>query len=62
MHRAFATGLDLASLVAAGLGAVAAIVVFVLARPRTQAGLPATSGPPAVGLGQAEPDPASTGA
>jgi EmrB/QacA subfamily drug resistance transporter len=62
VHRAFATGLDLASLVAAGLGAVAAIAVFVLARPRTQAGLPATSGSPAAGLGQAEPDPASTGA
>jgi preprotein translocase subunit SecG len=62
VHRTFATGLDFAALVAAGLGAVAAIVVFVLARPRTQAGLPATSGSAAAELGRAEPDPASTGA
>jgi EmrB/QacA subfamily drug resistance transporter len=38
VHRAFATGLDLAYVVAAVLGAVAAAVVFILARPRPQAG------------------------
>jgi hypothetical protein len=62
VHRAFASGLDFAALVAAGLGAVAAILVFVLARPRAQAGTPAASESPAAELGQTEPDPASTGA
>jgi EmrB/QacA subfamily drug resistance transporter len=62
VHRAFASGLDFAALVAAGLGAVAAILVFVLARPRAQVGTPAASGSPAAELGQTEPDPASTGA
>jgi MFS family permease len=37
VHRAFASGLDLAYVVAAALGAVAAAVVFILARPRPQA-------------------------
>jgi len=37
VHRAFAVGLDLAYLVAACLGAVAAVAVFVLVRPRRQA-------------------------
>jgi EmrB/QacA subfamily drug resistance transporter len=41
VHRAFADGLDLAYAVAAGLGLIAAVAVFVLARPRPQAGEPA---------------------
>ena len=43
VHRAFANGLDLAYVVAAGLGLVAAVAVFVLARPRPQ---PAVSAEP----------------
>ena len=34
VHRAFADGLDLAYAVAAGFGLLAAIAVFILARPR----------------------------
>jgi EmrB/QacA subfamily drug resistance transporter len=37
VHRAFASGLDLAYVVAAGLGLLAAAAVFILARPRPQA-------------------------
>jgi hypothetical protein len=64
VHRAFATGLDFASLVAAGLGAVAAIAVFVLARPRPPVSAAtasaATVSPATVsGVRTAEPDPAS---
>jgi len=40
VHRAFADGLDLAYAVAAGFGLIAAVAVFVLARPRPQAGEP----------------------
>jgi EmrB/QacA subfamily drug resistance transporter len=43
VHRAFANGLDLAYVVAAGFGLVAAVAVFVLARPRPQ---PAVSAEP----------------
>jgi hypothetical protein len=55
VHRAFADGLDLAYLVAAGLGIIAAVAVFTLARPRPQAGGPDTAG----GSRAAEPAPAS---
>ena len=34
VHRAFADGLDLAYAVAAGFGLLAAVAVFILARPR----------------------------
>jgi EmrB/QacA subfamily drug resistance transporter len=37
VHRAFADGLDLAYVVAAAFGVIAAVAVFVLARPRPQA-------------------------
>ncbi len=37
VHQAFAHGLDLVYLVAAGLGLLAAVLVFTLARPRPQA-------------------------
>jgi EmrB/QacA subfamily drug resistance transporter len=53
VHRAFADGLDLAYLVAAGLGAVAAVAVFILARPRPQ--VPPADG--AAGSPAAEPTP-----
>jgi EmrB/QacA subfamily drug resistance transporter len=43
VHHAFAAGLDLAFLVAAGTGLVAAGAVFVLARPRAQASPAATA-------------------
>jgi EmrB/QacA subfamily drug resistance transporter len=56
VHRAFADGLDLAYVVAAGLGLLAAAAVFILARPRPQAGAAAVAaGEPAA----AEPAPAS---
>jgi predicted MFS family arabinose efflux permease len=57
VHRAFADGLDLAYVVAGGLGLLAAAVVFTLARPRPPAG-----GASAVAAGEsaaAEPAPAS---
>jgi predicted MFS family arabinose efflux permease len=41
VHRAFADGLDLAYVVAAGLGLIAAATVFILARPKPQAAAPA---------------------
>ena len=41
VHRAFADGLDLAYLVAAGFGLIAAVAVFTLVRPRPQAAAPA---------------------
>ena len=34
VHRAFADGLDLAYAVAGGIGLLAAVAVFILARPR----------------------------
>jgi EmrB/QacA subfamily drug resistance transporter len=37
VHRAFADGLDLAYVVAAGFGIIAAVAVFVLARPKPRA-------------------------
>jgi hypothetical protein len=37
VHRAFAGGLDLTYLVAAGFGVIAAVVVFILVRPRPAA-------------------------
>jgi EmrB/QacA subfamily drug resistance transporter len=43
VHRAFADGLDLAYLVAGGIGLLAAAAVFILARPRPPA--PASAGP-----------------
>jgi EmrB/QacA subfamily drug resistance transporter len=57
VHRAFADGLDLAYVVAAGLGLLAAAAVFILARPRPPAG-----GATAVAAGESvapEPAPAS---
>jgi EmrB/QacA subfamily drug resistance transporter len=56
VHRAFANGLDLAYVVAAGLGLLAAAAVFVLARPRPPAGPDAAA---AGESGAAEPAPAS---
>ena len=56
VHRAFANGLDLAYVVAAGLGLLAAAAVFVLARPRPPAGAAAAVGGES---GAAEPAPAS---
>jgi fucose permease len=41
VHKAFADGLDLAYLVAAGFGLIAAAAVFTLVRPRQQAAAPA---------------------
>jgi len=41
VHRAFADGLDLAYLVAAGFGLIAAVAVFTLVRPRPRAAAPA---------------------
>jgi predicted MFS family arabinose efflux permease len=55
VHRAFADGLDLAYAVAAGLGIIAAVVVFTLVRPRPQASEPGAAG----GSHAAEPAPAS---
>jgi EmrB/QacA subfamily drug resistance transporter len=52
VHRAFADGLDLAYVVAAGFGLVAAVAVFVLVRPKSQA--PAQPSHQAA----AEPEPA----
>jgi predicted MFS family arabinose efflux permease len=55
VHRAFADGLDLAYVVAAGLGLIGAVAVFTLVRPRPRAGEPGSaSGPHA-----AEPASAS---
>jgi predicted MFS family arabinose efflux permease len=48
VHRAFADGLNLAYVVAAGLGVIAAVAVFTLARPKPQA-----SGAPAAGAAHA---------
>jgi fucose permease len=45
VHRAFANGLDLAYLVAAGIGLVGAVAVFVLARPRPRPAVPAGADP-----------------
>jgi EmrB/QacA subfamily drug resistance transporter len=56
VHRAFADGLDLAYLVAAGLGFIAAVAVFTLVRPRPQDGAAAAAGAPAAA---AEPAPAA---
>jgi EmrB/QacA subfamily drug resistance transporter len=56
VHRAFANGLDLAYVVAAGLGLLAAAAVFVLARPRPPAGAAAAA---AGESAAAEPAPAS---
>jgi predicted MFS family arabinose efflux permease len=55
VHRAFADGLDLAYVVAAGLGIIAAVAVFTLVRPRPQATEPGV----ADGSRAAEPAPAS---
>jgi predicted MFS family arabinose efflux permease len=55
VHRAFADGLDLAYVVAAGLGLIAAVAVFTLVRPRPQATEPGA----ADGAHAAEPAPAS---
>jgi MFS family permease len=55
VHRAFADGLDLAYVVAAGLGLIAAVAVFTLVRPRPQATEPGA----ADGSHAAEPAPAS---
>ena len=43
VHRAFADGLDLVYVVAAGIGLIAAIAVFTLARPRPAPPEPATT-------------------
>jgi EmrB/QacA subfamily drug resistance transporter len=60
VHRAFADGLDLAYLVAAGLGLLGAILVFTLARPRPQAATGAGSDVgAAAGASVAEPSPAT---
>jgi EmrB/QacA subfamily drug resistance transporter len=53
VHRAFADGLDLAYVVAAGLGLLAAAAVFILARPR-----PPAAAAPAAEAPAAEPAPA----
>jgi len=50
VHRAFATGLDVTYLVAAGFGVIAAIVVFTLVRPE-QASPVAPQGQQAVTAG-----------
>jgi len=55
VHRAFADGLDLAYVVAAGFGLLATVLVFTLVRPRPQA-----AAAPATGEARsAEPAPAS---
>ncbi len=41
VHRAFADGLDLAYVVASGIGLLGAAAVFILARPRPPAAEPA---------------------
>jgi EmrB/QacA subfamily drug resistance transporter len=56
VHRAFADGLDLAYLVAAGLGLLGAVLVFTLARPRPQA---AAATGTAAAASVAEPSPAA---
>jgi hypothetical protein len=53
VHRAFADGLDLAYVVAAGFGLIAAAAVFILVRPKSQAA--AAEAPAAA----ADPAPAS---
>ena len=55
VHRAFADGLDLAYVVAASLGIIAAVAVFTLVRPRPQATEPGVSDESRA----AEPAPAS---
>ncbi|HEY3878420.1 MAG TPA: MFS transporter [Trebonia sp.] len=57
VHRAFASGLDLAYVVAAALGAVAAAVVFILARPRPRPQAVGAADRPAAA--EAAPAPAS---
>jgi predicted MFS family arabinose efflux permease len=59
VHRAFADGLDLAYLVAAGLGFIAAVAVFTLVRPRPQDGAAAAGAPAAAAEPEPEPAPAS---
>jgi predicted MFS family arabinose efflux permease len=61
VHRAFAHGLDLAYLVAAGLGLLAAVLVFTLARPRPQAtaGAEADAAAVAAGRSSAAAEPAT---
>jgi hypothetical protein len=54
VHRAFADGLDLAYVVAAGFGLVAAVAVFALVRPRPQTAAPTAAPSAAV----ADPAPA----
>jgi predicted MFS family arabinose efflux permease len=56
VHRAFADGLDLAYLVAAGFGLIAAVAVFTLVRPRPQAAAPAAH--PAAAESEVAPAPA----
>ena len=55
VHRAFADGLDLTYVVAAGLGVIGAVVVFTLVRPKRQAGEASAAG----GSHAAEPAAAS---
>jgi len=55
VHRAFADGLDLAYVVAASLGIIAAVAVFTLVRPRPQATEPGVADRSRA----AEPAPAS---
>jgi hypothetical protein len=57
VHRAFADGLDLAYVVAAGLGFIAAGAVFTLVRPRLQERAAAAGTP--VTAAESEPAPAS---
>ncbi|HEX3713949.1 MAG TPA: MFS transporter, partial [Trebonia sp.] len=59
VHRAFANGLDLAYLVAAGLGLLAAVLVFTLARNRPAADTVAATAPAVAGTAMAEPAPAA---
>jgi EmrB/QacA subfamily drug resistance transporter len=64
VHRAFANGLDLAYVVAAGLGLLGAVLVFTLARPRPQAAAGAEAGSASMAAGSAsaaaaEPAPAA---
>jgi hypothetical protein len=57
VHRAFADGLDLAYLVAAGLGFIAAVAVFTLVRPKHPTAVGAAGAPAAAA--ESEPAPAS---
>jgi hypothetical protein len=56
VHRAFADGLDLAYLVAAGFGLIAAAAVFALVRRAPQAAATATD------VAAADPEPAAASA